>query len=282
MEALTPPLPSNVSPFDHDDPCMSFHSVVQWIASEGGKRTFDIEEISKWMDAYNTLLTLVIDEVIIVTGYANGDASEPQEPVPASHFRGLSVSSPFFDAHILQVSNPEDDDCPEIVGTKDLRETFKDGTHPKLTGREVLVSALSDKLVMSMYPYLDYEHWFGGMNDKIEDRTHVAWSHLLIRKSDVAEHWPFEHPTNAINSSPSLAKKRKPTSTAEINALVDEMRIKFVQFRAEYQDVHGRHPTTEAEEAWRLDVGIPRQVLRDLQRTVDRNPRGAPKKHRSG
>jgi hypothetical protein len=50
---------------------------------------------------------------------------------------------------------------------------------------------LSEELFLVSYPYLDDEHWRGGFDDSLQDRSGARWRRLMVLKSDIARCWPF-------------------------------------------------------------------------------------------
>ena len=50
---------------------------------------------------------------------------------------------------------------------------------------------LGEELYLSSYLYVDDEHWHGGFDDSLDDRTGRKWTKLLVHKPDVAKWWRF-------------------------------------------------------------------------------------------
>ena len=62
------------------------------------------------------------------------------------------------------------------------------------------------------YPFIDEEHWRREFNDKLMvDRSLPEFTHLEVKKSDVARLWPFAPPTPAdLSTSGNTAVKTGP------------------------------------------------------------------------
>jgi hypothetical protein len=50
---------------------------------------------------------------------------------------------------------------------------------------------VSKEMYLESYPYLDDEHWRGGMDDSLQGVSGAVWSQLMVRNADVAKWWPF-------------------------------------------------------------------------------------------
>jgi hypothetical protein len=51
---------------------------------------------------------------------------------------------------------------------------------------------LSDHIYLRSYPYLDEEHWRGGFDDALMNRSGIKWDRLMVAKDDVREQWSFK------------------------------------------------------------------------------------------
>jgi hypothetical protein len=49
----------------------------------------------------------------------------------------------------------------------------------------------AEDLYLRSYPYLDEEHWRGGLNDALMNRRQERWTQLMVAKDDVRMRWPF-------------------------------------------------------------------------------------------
>jgi hypothetical protein len=52
---------------------------------------------------------------------------------------------------------------------------------------------LGEEMYLSSTPYIDEEHWHHGFDDSLQDRNGARWVKLMVRKSDVAQTWPFDN-----------------------------------------------------------------------------------------
>jgi hypothetical protein len=73
---------------------MPLYCAAQWIATAGGKQSFDPTDVSVWKSAYSDLLARLASEDIKVIGFRQGES----EPIPGHYFASCSVDYPFQDA----------------------------------------------------------------------------------------------------------------------------------------------------------------------------------------
>jgi hypothetical protein len=93
-----------------------------------------------------------------------------------------------------------------------------------------LHTMLGDEPYLDCYPFVDDDHWQREFNDKLyaSGRDQPQWTHLQVKKSDVARLWPFElTPQERDASSESLpagseSRKRgpKPTKLKQVKELM--------------------------------------------------------------
>ena len=75
---------------------MPLFCAALWIASEGGKAEFDLQDISRWRSAYKSLLDHISSGEVAVTGMREGQ----REIVSGFHFVGVAVKYPYVDTQI--------------------------------------------------------------------------------------------------------------------------------------------------------------------------------------
>ena len=74
-------------------PCIC---AAQWIASEGGRRTFALEDVEIWEASYNALLSAISSEKVRAVGSLSGQT----QPVPAQLLAGIRVDYPFSEGPV--------------------------------------------------------------------------------------------------------------------------------------------------------------------------------------
>jgi len=81
---------------------MPLFCASQWIATEGGKLSFDPTDVEVWRSAYAVLLAAIASAKVRAIGVKGGQP----EPVPAHLFAGIHVDYPYVDASLdLMMSN---------------------------------------------------------------------------------------------------------------------------------------------------------------------------------
>ena len=50
---------------------------------------------------------------------------------------------------------------------------------------------MADEFCIRSYPYIDDEHWRGGLDDSFENRRETRWKQLMVAKPDVSRLWPY-------------------------------------------------------------------------------------------
>src|SRR5687767_2060567 len=70
---------------------MPLTSAAQWIATEGGAKTFAADDRDSWRPAYDRLLAAIGSDKVRVIGTREG----AREPVPAYHFVDCPVDYPY-------------------------------------------------------------------------------------------------------------------------------------------------------------------------------------------
>ena len=130
---------------------MHFSGAVYWIATEGGKKNFWIREERVWRVAVETLLDRVAGGQVAIIGRRS--VNEPSGELPGTMFAALEIDLPY--------SPPS---FPLIVGDQPYLEV----TPPLLSNSE-------------------WQQW----NDRIHSNRSVTFSHIQVRRPDVARLWPF-------------------------------------------------------------------------------------------
>jgi hypothetical protein len=142
---------------------MALYCAAQWIATRGGTLEINPLDEGLWRETFKDLLDRIASEDVKVIGVRERDGAT--ETVSGMHFASCSVHYPF------SFSGPQDD----LIFSKEL--------------------------CLFSRPYLDDEHWRGGLGDSLEDRGRVRWRRLMVLKADVAHCWPFaiaqDHRTGA-------------------------------------------------------------------------------------
>ena len=152
---------------------MPLSQAVYWIATKGGLITIEnIEDKNAWQGAYRDVLDHIASGEVEIIGRRNGYGTPTK--IEGYRFSGISVDYPFSDT-------PD-----EIL--------FGDEPHVRC------------------YPFIDEEHWRREFNDKLMvDRSLPEFTHLEVKKSDVARLWPFAPPTPAdLSTSGNTAVKTGP------------------------------------------------------------------------
>ena len=83
-------LPAQVAP--GGDGYMPLYCAAQWIATEGGRRDFDPEDVEIWRPTFVELLAVLSSEMVRVVGIGKDGL---REPVAGHFFAGLQVDYPF-------------------------------------------------------------------------------------------------------------------------------------------------------------------------------------------
>jgi hypothetical protein len=132
---------------------MSISDAAYWIASEGGRVSFDLNDLQKWQAAFYLLLPVMSSGQISVIGRRHGKGLAA--PVPPTSFSGVAVDYPYSDS-------PFDLLCCE---------------RPHI----------------QCYGIVDHEHWEKTFYDRLmsEDRHVPEYSHLQVSNSDLAKEFPF-------------------------------------------------------------------------------------------
>jgi hypothetical protein len=88
---------------------------------------------------------------------------------------------------------------------------------------------LSDDLYLCSFAYVDEEHWHNGFDDSLRTRNGVKWSRLLVRKSDVAQHWPFASVEKTGSAHPTTARTGAPGRPSSMHLVEAEYRARWAR-----------------------------------------------------
>jgi len=89
VEKLRPLPPETIAPTGHG--YMPLYCAAQWIATEGGRRDFDPEDIEKWRPVYRVLADAISTGAIRAVGMNKFET----KPLPAYLLAGIRVDHPF-------------------------------------------------------------------------------------------------------------------------------------------------------------------------------------------
>jgi hypothetical protein len=159
---------------------MPFTPAAHWIASKGGTISIGTDE-QFWSAALNDLLAHIASEDVDRTGRKNGLT----ERVPGRLFAGIRVSFPYSELSL---------------------ETL-----------------LGDAPYLDCVPFVDDEHWQRGSNDKLYfsgGRPTGDWTHLQVRKTDIARLWPLSSFTSETTEVGQRARLKAHRRTAAKEAIV--------------------------------------------------------------
>jgi hypothetical protein len=143
---------------------MPYSEAAYWLATEGG--TIDIPEIeraSAWESAYRVLNDHISTGEIHIIGRRHGQGTPTQ--IKGHRFSGIAIEYPFANGPLMRGDEP----C-----------------------------------IMCRLPR-DEEHWRREFNDRLMAnwRSPVAeFTHLEVRKSDIARLWPFPSPEPSREGDP--------------------------------------------------------------------------------
>ncbi|RYE51398.1 MAG: hypothetical protein EOP21_01480 [Hyphomicrobiales bacterium] len=72
---------------------MPLYCAAQWIATAGGRRDFDPDDLEQWRPAYRDLVAAISSDAIRIVGVTGSET----KPVPAHLFAGIRVKHPYED-----------------------------------------------------------------------------------------------------------------------------------------------------------------------------------------
>jgi hypothetical protein len=134
---------------------MPLSEAAYFIASKGGRETFDLKDEAIWNRAFDELLLKIVSGEVETAGRPRLGR---KEVIPGHAFVGVEVSYPYCDGF-----------APPV-------------------------------LCLDCYPYVDGDQW-QSFNDKLYlPFTEPQWTHLEVKKEDIARLWPF---TPELDSSAS-------------------------------------------------------------------------------
>jgi hypothetical protein len=190
---------------------MPLSQAAYWIATKGALVVIEnVEDNNAWQDAYRDMLDHIASGEVEVVGRQNGYGTPTK--IEGHRFSGICVEYPYSD-----------------------------------TPNEVL---FGDEPHLSCYPFIDEEHWRREFNDKLmADRNLPEFTHLEVKKSDVARLWPSAPPTPADastsasasgNTSPVGAELRR--ETPAVTTKSPHLREKVKSALVELYGSSGRSP----------------------------------------
>jgi hypothetical protein len=150
---------------------MSISDAAYWIASEGGRISFDLNNLQKWQAAFYQLLSLISSSQISVIGRRHGRGLAAA--VPGASFSGIAVDYPYSDSPM------------------DL--------------------LLCERPHLQCYGIVDDEHWEKAFNDCLmsDDRHVPEYSHLQVRNSDLAKEFPFSPAIKSSTTTTPRGMRKK-------------------------------------------------------------------------
>jgi hypothetical protein len=224
-------------PVDPVDPAggsyMPLSDAAYWIATDGHSKSVDVTLPEIWERALQQLSDRISADEVKVIGRRGGVGTAIQ--IEGHRFAGVGVVLPAFVG--------TDDDPPPEITTND----------PTL---------LCDFTIGN--------NWHNQFNDKLYADLVLQFSHLMVKKTDIARLWPSRltvgtRTTGARKSRPG----RKPGTTD-----YDWDEGKLFAFKKFNENGDFADPTNRVD-GWKTQADLERAVIEHMARVTDKQPAGS-------